>query len=84
MENNKHIQSFNEHQENLNISDVSESKFSNFINRLGDFFSIMCPKCDENGERTRMDKNYYMIGVPDSMYWTSKKCGHKEDMPEPL
>jgi len=26
MENNKHIQKFNEHQENLNISDVSESK----------------------------------------------------------
>ena len=25
MENNKHIQSFNEYQENLNISDVSES-----------------------------------------------------------
>jgi hypothetical protein len=25
MENNKHIQSFSEHQENLNISDVSES-----------------------------------------------------------
>ena len=28
MKNNKHIQSFNEHQENLNISDVSESKKS--------------------------------------------------------
>ena len=26
MTGNKHIQSFNEHQENLNISDVSESK----------------------------------------------------------
>jgi len=25
MKNNKHIQSFNEHQENLNISDVSDS-----------------------------------------------------------
>jgi hypothetical protein len=28
MKNNKHIQSFNEHQENLNISDVSESKLN--------------------------------------------------------
>ena len=27
MKDNKHIQSFNEHQENLNISDVSESKY---------------------------------------------------------
>jgi hypothetical protein len=27
MKNNKHIQSFNEHQENLNISDVSDSDF---------------------------------------------------------
>jgi hypothetical protein len=26
MNDNKHIQSFNEHQENLNISDVSDSK----------------------------------------------------------
>ena len=26
MKDNKHIQSFNEHQENLNISDVSDSK----------------------------------------------------------
>lgn len=26
MKNNKHIQKFNEHQENLNISDVSDSK----------------------------------------------------------
>lgn len=28
MKDNKHIQSFNEHQENLNISDVSNSVFS--------------------------------------------------------
>ena len=27
MKGNKHIKSFNEHQENLNISDVSDSKF---------------------------------------------------------
>lgn len=27
MKDNKHIQSFNEHQENLNISDVSDSDF---------------------------------------------------------
>jgi hypothetical protein len=84
MKNNKHIQSFNEHQENLNISNVSESKLINFINKLGDFFSIMCPKCDENGTRSRMDKNYYMLGVPDSMYWTCKKCGHIENLPDPL
>ena len=36
MKNNKHIQSFNEHQENLNISDVSESKLTDddFLFRL--------------------------------------------------
>jgi hypothetical protein len=44
MKNKKHIQSFNEHQENLNISDVSESKklnktlsnteFDNLIDKL--------------------------------------------------
>jgi hypothetical protein len=28
MKDNKHIQSFNEHQENLNISDVSDSSFN--------------------------------------------------------
>jgi hypothetical protein len=28
MKNKKHIQSFNEHQENLNISDVSDSKIN--------------------------------------------------------
>jgi len=34
----KHIRRFNESEENLNISDVSESKLINFINKLGDFF----------------------------------------------
>jgi hypothetical protein len=33
MKDNKHIQSFNEHQENLNISDVSESIFDKFRNK---------------------------------------------------
>lgn len=80
----KTAQQLNEASENFNISDVSENKLINFINKLGDFFSIMCPKCDENGIRTRMDKNYYMLGVPDSMYWTCKKCEHKEDMPDPI
>jgi hypothetical protein len=32
MKDNKHIQSFNEHQENLNISDVSDSKLNFSIN----------------------------------------------------
>jgi len=84
MKSSNKVKSFGEFNENLNISDVSESKLINFINKLGDFFSIMCPKCDENGIRTRMDKNYYMLGVPDSMYWTCKKCGHKEDMPDSI
>jgi len=56
----------------------------NLINKLGDFFSIMCPKCYKNGIRTRMDKDYHMSGASDSMYWSCKKCGHKEDMPDIL
>jgi hypothetical protein len=33
MKGNKHIQSFNEHQENLNISDFIDSKISKLIQR---------------------------------------------------
>ena len=39
MKNNKHIQSFNEHQENLNISDVSESFLTQDLSKEIDFFS---------------------------------------------
>jgi hypothetical protein len=38
MKDNKHIQSFNEHQENLNISDVSHSFDKDISNEI-DFFS---------------------------------------------
>jgi hypothetical protein len=33
MKDKRHIQNFNEHQENLNISDVSESIFDRFRNK---------------------------------------------------
>lgn len=40
MKDNKHIQSFNEHQENLNISDVSDSKNEQeLINSIEDIIS---------------------------------------------
>ena len=39
MKDNKHIQSFNEHQENLNISDVSESFLNQDLSKEMDFFS---------------------------------------------
>lgn len=35
MKDNKHIQSFNEHQENLNISDVSESYSDEKVAEIG-------------------------------------------------
>jgi hypothetical protein len=39
MENNKHIQKFNEHQENLNISDVSDGeKITNLIQIIEDLY----------------------------------------------
>jgi len=36
MKDNKHIQSFNEHQENLNISDVMNSVLEDLYNELSD------------------------------------------------
>jgi len=39
MKDNKHIQSFNEHQENLNISDVSDGeKITNLIQIIEDLY----------------------------------------------
>ena len=52
------------------------------LDKLRHFFSIMCIKCESKGMDTIMDKKYYMQGIPDSMYWTCKVCGHKEDMPD--
>ena len=57
MKNNKHIQSFNEHQENLNISDVSNSVFSiteeqlsELIEKVGDKITGML---DKEGRSTK-------------------------------
>ena len=38
MKDNKHIQSFKEHQENLNISDISHSALKKGINTLGNTY----------------------------------------------
>jgi hypothetical protein len=40
MKDNKHIQKFNEHQENLNISDVIKSIFSLFEDRFNELNEI--------------------------------------------
>jgi len=53
MKDNKHIQSFNEHQENLNISDVSDSKLytrSEVIKLIQDFY-IDKNKWDYNNDQ---------------------------------
>ena len=41
MKDNKHIKSFNEHQENLNISDVMNSKINEGVEINGAFEKIM-------------------------------------------
>lgn len=41
MKDNKHIQSFNEHQENLNISDVSGSQNQKIPNKSGWFWVLI-------------------------------------------
>jgi hypothetical protein len=38
MKDNKHIQSFKEHQENLNISDVSDSDFDEISDKVLEYF----------------------------------------------
>jgi hypothetical protein len=40
MKGNKHIQTFEQHQENLNISDVSDSKILYQVEILGDNFEL--------------------------------------------
>ena len=39
----KHIQSFNEHQENLNISDVRNSKSNGKVTEIGQKFTVKLP-----------------------------------------
>lgn len=54
MKDNKHIQSFNEHQENLNISDVMSSK--KLIKQNNKFYIT------DDGEITKGDTIIYKIG----------------------
>jgi hypothetical protein len=50
MKDKKHIKTFKEHQENLNISDVSESKLNNPHQMLVGFqYKITEPDYDEDG-----------------------------------
>jgi hypothetical protein len=63
MENNKHIQSFNEHQENLNISDVSDSNLKSLIQQYFDE-NLIGKFSDDDGEFVKeiirdFVKNYY-------------------------
>lgn len=63
---------------------IKIQKIKTLMTKIGDYFSTMCFKCDKKGIKTRMNKNYYMLGMPDSMYWTCEKCGYKQDMPDIL
>lgn len=51
MKDKRHIQSFNEHQENLNISDVSNSLFF----RYWDKQPLVYLSVDENGDEQMSD-----------------------------
>lgn len=66
----------------FNEYSLQEKKILSFIKKVGDFFSIMCPKCEDNGIKTRMKSEQYMIGVPDSLYYKCPKCKHVEDLPD--
>ena len=49
----------------------------------------MCPECDKNGIKTRMEKDYSftscsMCGPGDSMHWVCPVCNHKEGMPDTI
>ena len=73
MKNNKHIQSFNEHQENLNISDVSNSLFF----RYWDKQPLIYLSVDENGDEQMSDDKPVRQDVRGKGYWysdTIRKC----------
>jgi hypothetical protein len=60
MKDNKHIKSFNEHQENLNISDVSDSnKGENFIKKLIGFEKYNYLKNNNDLSIIFLDKEVY-------------------------
>ena len=68
MNDNKHIQSFNEHQENLNISDVSDSKkFS--MEDLSDFGNWL----DDNAQKREYYPMSGMSMIELVEYWLSSK-----------
>ena len=46
-------------------------KISKGIKKIGDTFSIICNKCGE-----RMDTEYHIPGMIDSMYFKCPKCGN--------
>lgn len=50
------------------------TKISNGIKKFNDFFIIKCPKCG-----TKMEEEYYIHGMIDSMYHLCPNCGHKLD-----
>jgi hypothetical protein len=63
MKDKRHIQSFNEHQENLNISDVSESNLKSLIEQYFEE-NLIGAFSDKDGEFVKeiirdFVKNYY-------------------------
>ena len=71
MRNNKHIQSFNEHQENLNISDVSDSSKNQIVlrNGVGEVVLDYC-KLIDSGDLEKA-KEYLKVWIGDD--YTRKK-----------
>ena len=69
MKDKRHIQSFNEHQENLNISDVSDSYEKSIINDFS--------KKKKEYEESEDVMNEYFSKIVDEMLGTSKS---KEDL----
>lgn len=69
MKDNKHIKSFNEHQENLNISDVSDSYEKSIINNFS--------KKKKEYKESEDVMNEYFSKIVDKMLGTAKS---KEDL----
>jgi hypothetical protein len=66
MKNKKHIQSFNEHQENLNISDVSDSKINEgTMGILGIDFAKLAEDYLKSGDAFTV----HALGIRDFAKW---------------
>jgi hypothetical protein len=67
MKDNKHIKSFNEHQENLNISDVRSSKLS-FDEYVGDIVDELNKRFDLTTKEIDEVIDWYRDDIEDSFF----------------